>query len=79
MRASGAPFTVRDCLYYANELMDHGRLAEARPWYERVSEDASAWVEERIWALNQLAEGFGQLGAGQRRVLVPERRAGGPG
>jgi hypothetical protein len=56
MRAAGQSFTVRDCLYYANELSQNDRYLDALPLYEQVAADESAWVEDRIWALNQLAE-----------------------
>jgi len=58
MKAEGEPFSSRDRLYYANELADHGRWTEALPLYEASAEDVSLWLEDRLWAVNKLAEGF---------------------
>lgn len=71
MRSAGEPLTPRDRLYYANELADHQRWAEAMPLYDAIAEDAQYWVEDRLWALNKLAEGYEVAGnwLGMRRTV----------
>ncbi len=56
MRQQGEPFTRRDQLYYANELAQHGRPAEAVPLYRLVAGDPTVWVDDRFWACLSLAE-----------------------
>lgn len=56
MTSAGEPFTPRDRLYFANELMDHGLYDEAIPLYEASADDESMWLEDRLWAVNKLAE-----------------------
>lgn len=64
MKRKGEPFTPRDRLYYANELANHGRWDEAIPLYDASAEDASLWLEDRLWAINKLADVFQKHAAG---------------
>lgn len=62
MKRTGEPFTARDRLYYANELANHGRWDEAIPLYDASVDDSSLWVEDRLWAVNKLADVFQSRG-----------------
>ena len=62
MRARGEQFSPRDLYYYANELLDHRRYAEAILYYERFLATGQGWIEDVIAACNKLSECYKQLG-----------------
>ncbi|MBF8378030.1 glycosyltransferase family 2 protein [Alicyclobacillus mali] len=52
----------RDTLYYANELVDHGRIVEAMPQYEAFLKMPDIWKEDAIFACYRLADCHLRLG-----------------
>ncbi|WP_238649593.1 glycosyltransferase family 2 protein [Paenibacillus piscarius] len=53
---AGEHFSPRDQYYYANELRDHGLLAEACAYYEQFLGGGQGWIEDNIQACLRLAE-----------------------
>lgn len=72
MERANEPFTPRDRLYYANELADHRRWDEAIPLYDASADDETLWLEDRLWALNKLAEAYEARGdrTAMRRTVM---------
>ena len=66
--ARGVEFTPRDLYYYANELLDHRRFAEAAEHYQRFLATGKGWIEDVIGACNKLSECFKQLGDTEREL-----------
>ncbi|UHA76190.1 glycosyltransferase family 2 protein [Paenibacillus sp. 481] len=48
--AAGEVFSARDLYYYANELKDHARYAEALDYYEKFLQTKQGWYEDCIQA-----------------------------
>jgi len=59
--AAGEPFSPRDRYYLANELLDHGRHAEAAEAYELFLAEGLGWVEDCIAACHKLAACYAAL------------------
>ncbi|MGC8489200.1 MAG: tetratricopeptide repeat-containing glycosyltransferase family 2 protein [Clostridia bacterium] len=72
MVQNGETFSPRDRLYFANELADHHLWDEAIPLYQSSADDAGLWLEDRLWALNRLAEAYEAQGDrdAMRRVVM---------
>ena len=72
MVSADEPFSPRDRLYFANELSDHGLFDEAIHLYESAAADESMWLEDRLWALNKLAEAYESRGEREamRRAVI---------
>lgn len=66
--ARGDEFSPRDLYYYGNELVDHGRYAEAVEVYERFLSEGKGWVEDNIACCGKLADCYHQLGDRERAV-----------
>lgn len=62
MLAKGVEFTPRDMYYYANELKDHQRFAEAAEYYEKFIATGKGWIEDVIGACNKLSDCYKRLG-----------------
>jgi len=60
--ARGERFTPRDLYYYANELLDHQKHAQAAVFYEKFLATNEGWVEDCISACSKLADCFHSLG-----------------
>lgn len=54
--AAGEEFSPRDLYYYANELSDHRRHADAINYYEKFLATGQGWVEDNIAACGKLAD-----------------------
>jgi glycosyltransferase involved in cell wall biosynthesis len=48
MRENQEPFSLRDTLYFANELMYNGRKKEAITYFEKFLSMKGGWVEDKI-------------------------------
>jgi len=59
--SQGDQLGPRDTYYYANELYDHGRWAQAAEQYEQLLKLPNVWVEDRIGACGKAAECYIQL------------------
>ena len=55
MRENQEPFTLRDTLYFANELMYNGRKEEAITYFEEFLAKEGGWVEDKITACLHLS------------------------
>lgn len=64
----GEEFSPRDLYYFANELMDHGRLEEAICFYEKFLTTRKGWMEDNISACGKLADAFHKLGDQQNEL-----------
>jgi len=64
---NGLFFSPRETYYYARELVEHGRFAEAADQFERFLLDGKGWFEDNIGACLLLANCYGKQGEGQRR------------
>ena len=68
MIASGAEFTPRDMLYYANELLDHGQIEKAIQKYIQFIKTKKGWVEDNIRTCNKLADCYRKLGLEEQEL-----------
>ena len=59
---SGKPFSPRDRYYYAKELHDHGRLADAIENFKLFLGTGKGWSEDCIRACNAMADCYRRLG-----------------
>ncbi len=59
--ARGERFEPRDLYYYANELLDHGRRADAVEFYRRFLDTNQGWIEDVIAACGKLADCYHNL------------------
>lgn len=55
-------FSPRDLFYYANELYDHKRYAEAIDYYNMFLDTNKGWIEDIIYSLGKLADCYDALG-----------------
>ncbi|MEF2248476.1 MULTISPECIES: glycosyltransferase [unclassified Paenibacillus] len=60
-KEKGENFSPRDQYYFANELRDNGRYAEAIDMYEQFLNTRLGWVEDEIGACMKQAFCYGQL------------------
>ncbi|AND84111.1 Glycosyl transferase, group 2 family protein [Clostridium tyrobutyricum DIVETGP] len=51
-------FSLRDILYYANELYDHNRFKEALKYYTRFLNSKQGWSEDNIRVCNKICDYF---------------------
>lgn len=68
--AAGRPLSPRGLYYYARELMDHGRTAEAASYFQSFLTGGLGWVEDNISACLALADCYRALGQPERQVLT---------
>lgn len=61
LASSGKEFSPRDLFYYANELLDHGKVEKAIEYYLRFLKTKQGWVEDNIRACNKLADCYNKL------------------
>ncbi|AEJ44701.1 glycosyltransferase [Alicyclobacillus acidocaldarius] len=59
---AGELLGARDTLYYANELVDHGRIVEAMTQYEAFLKMPDIWKEDAIFACYRLSDCHLRLG-----------------
>lgn len=67
-------FSPRDLYYYANELFDHRRYAEAIVIYEKFLSQKGGWLEDNIAACGKLADCYKAQGDKEgelRSILRP--------
>ncbi len=67
-------FTPRDLYYYANELFDHLRYAEAIVIYEKFLSQKKGWLEDNVAACGKLADCYNAQGDKEgelRSILRP--------
>lgn len=62
MKEDGVEFSPREQYYYANELFDHGRHADAIDQYELFLDGKKGWVEDNKAACMKMAECYNSLG-----------------
>lgn len=60
-KAKGEAFSPRDLYYYANELSDHQRYAQAIESYQAFLKTGQGWVEDNISACGKLADCYQKL------------------
>ncbi len=65
---AGAPFTPRQRYYYARELKDHGRWAEAAEQFLKFLASDEGWAEDNIAACFDAAVCLRELGAENQRL-----------
>lgn len=66
--SSGKEFLPRDLFYYANELLDHGKIERAIEYYLRFLKTKKGWVEDNIRACNKLADCYNRLGLKEQEL-----------
>ncbi|MES9774740.1 tetratricopeptide repeat-containing glycosyltransferase family 2 protein [Priestia megaterium] len=64
----GKEFSPRDLFYYANELVDHGKIEKAIEYYLRFLKTKQGWVEDNIRACNKLADCYNHLGLKEQEL-----------
>ncbi len=64
----GRELSPRGVYYYARELMEHGRTAEAVEWFEKFLDGGRGWVEDNIVACREL--GRCRLALGDERAAL---------
>ncbi|WHE06984.1 glycosyltransferase family 2 protein [Thermoanaerobacterium thermosaccharolyticum] len=62
MIKSKIDFTPRDMFYYANELTEHKRYAEAIEYYNMFIDSKKGWIEDILYSLGKLADCYEALG-----------------
>lgn len=65
---SGKEFSPRDLFYYANELLDHGKIEKAIEYYLRFLKTKQGWIEDNIRACNKLADCYNTLGLTEQEL-----------
>lgn len=68
LASSGKEFSPRDLFYYANELLDHGKVEKAIEYYLRFLKTKKGWVEDNIRACNKLADCYNNLGLKEQEM-----------
>lgn len=68
LASSGKEFSPRDLFYYANELVDHGKIEKAIEYYLRFLKTKQGWVEGNIRACNKLADCYNNLGLKEQEL-----------
>ncbi|WP_454871097.1 glycosyltransferase [Priestia megaterium] len=68
LASSGKEFSPRDLFYYANELVDHGKIEKAIEYYLRFLKTKQGWVEGNIRACNKLADCYNRLGLKEQEL-----------
>lgn len=66
--AAGEILSPRGCYYYARELKDGGRYADAAAQFARFLDGGQGWVEDNITACAELAECYGRMGRPELRL-----------
>ncbi|MGN7469625.1 glycosyltransferase [Brevibacillus sp. SAFN-007a] len=61
-------FSPRDQYYFANELFDHGRWAEAAEQYQLFLDGGLGWVEDQIMACYKQADCYAQLKHPEKQI-----------
>jgi glycosyltransferase involved in cell wall biosynthesis len=59
---NGVPFSPRSRYYYARELFDHGRYADAAKSFEEFLDGGEGWVEDNLCACSLLADCYSERG-----------------
>lgn len=67
---AGKPLSPRGLYYYARELMDHNRIADAASSFQRFLKDGRGWVEDNISACLALANCFETLKQPEQQLLA---------
>jgi len=62
MIESKKDFSPRDMFYYANELAEHKRYAEAIEYYNMFINSKKGWIEDILYSLGKLADCYEALG-----------------
>lgn len=68
--AEGGELSPRGQYYYARELKDNGRFAEAAAMFRRFLDGGQGWVEDKIAACLELSACLGQENDPQRELLT---------
>ncbi|MCJ7992657.1 glycosyltransferase [Priestia sp. OVS21] len=68
LASSGKEFSPRDLFYYANELVDHGKIEKAIKYYLRFLKTKQGWIEDNIRACNKLADCYNTLGLKEQEL-----------
>ncbi len=68
LTASGQPLSPRATYYFARELKDHQRLAEAAVLFSRFLDEDRGWLEDNITACGELAKCYQALGDGAKAL-----------
>lgn len=68
LESLGSEFSPRDLFYYANELLDHGKVEKAIEYYLRFLKTKQGWVEDNIRACNNLADCYHNLGLKEQEL-----------
>lgn len=68
--ARGVAFSPRSTYYYARELMDHERFAEAVAYYNKFLDSRDGWTEDNINACLNLGRCYKKLGDRYQRTLA---------
>jgi len=66
LEKEGKAFSPRQLYYYARELRDHNRTAEAIVYYERFLQSGLGWVEDVVTCCHQLAIEYKKIGAKEK-------------
>ncbi len=69
-RRKGTILSPRGTYYYARELKDHGRDADAIVQFEAFLDSGLGWKEDNIAACGELAECYRRLGHSQKSLLA---------
>ncbi len=67
--ARGESFSPRDLYYYANELLDHARYADAAEYYQKFLDTKQGWVEDVVAACGKPADCYHNLDDPEREHL----------
>ena len=70
LRQQGKPFSPRATYYYARELVDHQRYAEASRYFQQFLDEGQGWIEDNIAACWSQANCYAQLGQPQQRMAA---------
>lgn len=70
LESQGRAFTPRQQYYFARELKDHGRYAQAAYYFERFLDGGKGWSEDNIAACFSLAACYTALGEPEKALSV---------
>ncbi len=68
--SSGKALSPRGMYYYARELKDNGRFAEAAAMFEKFLESRAGWVEDNITACGELSRCYTVLKQGDKALAA---------
>ncbi len=70
LRSKGIPLSPRGTYYYARELKDHGKLAEAVIQFEEFLASGLGWVEDNITACSELAKCYREINHSEKALIA---------